>query len=96
MLQQVVITTNDGQLLKSLLRSAIEDELKTLNFGLERTRKRLADFERQFNLSSVEFERRLNARELEETPAFTDWRMELGALRSLEAQAQVLLEARLD
>jgi hypothetical protein len=96
MLQQVVITTNDRQLLKPLLRSAIEDELKTLNFGLERTRKRLADFERQFSLSSNEFERRLNARELEETSAFTDWRMELGALRVLEAQAQVLSEARLD
>ena len=96
MLQQVVITTDDGQLLRSLLRSAIEDELKTLNFGLERTRRRLADFERQFSLSSAEFERRLKARELEETPAFSDWRMELGALRLLETQARVLLEARLD
>jgi hypothetical protein len=32
-----------------------------LALGIERTRKRLAEFEQQFGMSSVQFERRLNA-----------------------------------
>ena len=67
-----------------------------LALGIERTRKRLAEFEQQFGMSSAEFERRLNALELAETVEFTDWRMEIGMLRLLESQYRTLQEAQLD
>lgn len=63
---------------------------------LERTRKRLAEFEQKFGMSSAEFERRLHAYELEETVEFTDWQLEIGALRLLESQLQALQEVKVD
>ena len=94
MLQQVTIKTRDKATLKPLLESAIENEMKLLSLGLDRTRKRLAEFERKYDMTSVEFERRLNALELTETVEFTDWRMEIGMLHLLESQYQTLEETQ--
>lgn len=96
MLQQLTIATTDKTTLKPLVQSAIENEKKMLFLGIERTQKRLAEFEQQFGMSSAEFERRLNAFELAETVEFTDRRMEIGMLRLLESQHRALQEAQLD
>ena len=74
----------------------MEGEKRMIAFGLQKTRLRLAGFERQFSMSSAEFERRLNSGELEETVPLTDWRMEMGILRLLEKQYEALQEARID
>jgi len=96
MLQQLTIRTSDKTRLRPLVQSAIEDEKKMLALGIKRTQERLAAFERQFGMSSAEFERRLNTLELEETVELTEWRLEIGMLRLLEAQYQALHEAQLD
>ncbi|HKZ86196.1 MAG TPA: hypothetical protein VJ793_21390 [Anaerolineae bacterium] len=66
-----------------------------LKAGIDRTRSRLAEFERRYGMTSFEFERRLNARELEETFDFTDWRMEIGMLALLEKKHVALQEAHI-
>jgi hypothetical protein len=96
MLQQLTIKTSNRAALKPILQSAISNEKKMLTLGLERTRQRLAEFEQKFGMSSAEFERRLTADELEETVEFTDWRLEIGALRLLESQYKALQEAQVD
>ena len=96
MVQQVTIKTTNRATLKPLLESAIENEKKILSLALDRTRERLAEFERKFDMTSAEFERCLNALELAETVEFTDWRMEIGMLRLLESQYQALQEAQVD
>jgi len=96
MLQQLTIKTTNSTVLKSLLESAIESEKRVLALGLERTRKRLAEFEQKFSMTSAEFERQLDAFEIQENVEFTDWRMEIGMLRLLESQYQTLCEAELD
>ena len=95
MLQQLVITTSDKTALKPLLESAIENQKKALKVGMSRTQARLAEFEKRYGLTSTEFERRLNARELEETFDFTDWRMEIGMLALLEKKYAALHEAHI-
>ncbi len=90
MFQQVTITTTQGATLKPLLESAISNEKKTILVGLARTKKHLAEFEQKFNMSSQEFERRLNAGEIQEDMDFVDWRMEIGMLKLLEEQFQAL------
>ncbi len=95
MLQQLVITTSDKSALRPLLESAIENQKKALKAGIERTRTRLAEFEVRYGITSAEFERRLNARELEETFDFTDWRMEIGMLALLEKKYVALQEAHI-
>lgn len=96
MLDQLTIQTEDKDTLRPLLTSAIDQEKKMLALGIERTRKHLAEFEQQYQMTSAEFESRLTSNQLEETLAFTDWRMELGILRRLERQYQALENARLD
>ena len=96
MLQQLTIRTTNKAALRPVLRSAIESEKRMIAFGLQKTRLRLADSERQFGMTSAEFERRLNSGELEETVTLTDWRMEMGMLRLLEKQYEALQEARID
>lgn len=93
MLQQIVISTHDKISLRPLLESAIENQKKTLKAGLARTQARLAEFEQRYGMASAEFERRLQAREIEETFDFTDWRMELGMLALLQQKYATLQEA---
>lgn len=96
MLQQLTITTTDKTILKPLVESAIEREKEMLSLAIRRTHERLTEFEQRYDMSSAEFERRLNALELQETIEFTDWRMEIGMLRLLENQHQALREAQVD
>ena len=95
MLQQIIIRTTDKSSLKPLLESAIENQKKMLKAGLARTQTRLAEFEQRFGMTSEEFERRLAARELEETFDFTDWRMEIGMCALLEKKHATLQEAHI-
>ncbi|MBM4423601.1 MAG: hypothetical protein FJ030_09450 [Chloroflexi bacterium] len=94
MTQQVTITTEAPIDLKPLLEGAIHSKLKTLQYGLKRTRERLAEFEKRFNLTSAEFERRFKAREIPESLDNLDWWMEVEALHLLETKYQALSEAR--
>ena len=96
MAEHLIITTSNRSFLRPLVTSALERQKKMLALGIARTRSHLATFERTYNMSSEEFERRLNALELVETVDFTDWRMEIETLRLLEGQRQALDEAHLD
>ncbi|MBI5566831.1 MAG: hypothetical protein HY870_18160 [Chloroflexi bacterium] len=93
MLQQIVISTTHQTTLRPLLEAAIENQKKALNAGLARTQLRLTLFVEQYGMTSAVFERRLNARELEENFGFTDWRMELGMLNLLQQKYAALQEA---
>jgi hypothetical protein len=90
MLQQLVITPHDKTSLRPRLESAIENQKKTLNAGVARTQARLTEFEQRYGMTSAEFQRRRQAREIEETFDFTDWRMELGMLTLLQQKYATL------
>jgi len=96
MLQEVVITTNASESLKPLLEVAIQNQLKALQHGIQRTKERVAEFEKRSGMSSTEFEKKLQAEEIGETIETIDWNMELAALRLLEGQYQSLNEAKID
>jgi len=81
MIQQVTITTESAESIKPLVESAIYGKLKNLQYGINRTRERLDAFEQQFGMTSAEFERRNNARELEESLDFIEWLGEIETLR---------------
>ena len=96
MQEQMTILTEDRTVLEPLLKSALKNEKKMVALGLERTRQRLEQFEREYGMSCTDFERRLNAMEITETVDFSEWRMEIGMLRLLERQYKALDNARLD
>ena len=96
MTQQITITTSADVALKPLLVAAIQNETRLLLHGLNRTRERLASFEQQYSMTSAEFERRFNARELSESLDFIEWTGEIKTLRLLEAQHQALQGAQVN
>jgi hypothetical protein len=96
MLQRVVIKSKADQSLKPLVEVAIRNQLKALQHGITRTKERLLELEKKAGMSSDEFERHLNANEIEETLETVDWNMEIQALRLLEEQYHSLSEAKID
>jgi phage shock protein A len=94
MTQQLTITTESSAALKPLLEVAIRSQIKTLELGLRRTREKIAAFETRFNMSSKEFQRRFNGRDLKETLEFVEWQGELKTLQRLEEQKHALASAR--
>ena len=96
MLQEIVIKTNASEALKPLVEAAIRNQIKVLRHGVQRTKERIAEFEKRAGMSSVEFEQKLQMDEIAETLETIDWNMELAALRLLESQCQSLSEAEID
>ncbi|MFZ5820815.1 MAG: hypothetical protein ACOYYJ_13020 [Chloroflexota bacterium] len=96
MLQEIVIKTTAEESLKPLVEVAIRNQLKSLQHSIQRTKERIADFEKRAGLASTEFEKKLQAGEIEESMETIDWNMELTALRLLEGQYRSLREAEVD
>jgi len=96
MLQEIVIKSDASEPIKPLVESAIRNQLKSLQQGINRTKERIAGFEKQAGMSSADFEKKLNEGSIEETLETIDWNMELAALRLLEGQYQSLSEAKID
>jgi len=94
MIQQVTITTESAESIRPLVEAAIYGKLKNLQHGINRTRERLDAFERQFGMASTEFERRINARELEESLDFIEWLGEIETLQILQEQQRSLQSAQ--
>jgi len=83
MIQQLTITLESDVPLRELVKSALQSQGQALEVGLRRARQRVADFEQQYGMSSAEFERKLAAREIDETLDFVDWQGELALLNQL-------------
>jgi hypothetical protein len=96
MLQEIIIKTNATESLKPLVETAIRNQIKALQHGVQRTKERIAEFEKRAGMSSAEFEKKLQLDEIAETLETIDWNMELAALRLLEGQYQSLSEAKID
>ena len=94
MLNQVTVTTESPGVLKPLLRAAIQNEARVLSHGIKRTRERLLAFEKQFGMTSDEFERRYIAAEIAESLEFIEWLGEIRMLRVLNEQKLALDGAR--
>jgi hypothetical protein len=95
MLQRVVIKTNAKESLKPLLEMAIRNQLKSMQHGIRHTKERVAKFEKRAGMASVEFEKKLQAEEIDETIETIDLNMELVVLRLLESQYQSLNDAKI-
>jgi len=93
MLQEITIQTPNAQKLKPLIRSVIENTVYDVEHGIQKTRAKLEAFEKQFGMSTAEFERRFKPGNLEETLDFIEWQGEIKTLRLLEEKLTAFKEA---
>jgi len=89
--QQVVVTPDAPAALKSLLASAIQSELRMLELGLACIAERLQAFEKQYGLTSEEFEQRFATGEIGESLDYIEWAGEIKTYRRL---LEVILDER--
>ena len=90
MLQEIVIRVESNEPVRQLLESAIHNELKTIQHGINRTSERLAAFEKHYSMETEEFLRRFTKDDLGETMDFIDWYGETKMLALLEEQKRAL------
>ncbi len=96
MIQQVILTTESSESIKPLVEAAIRDKIKLLTVGINRTRERLSAFEKQYGMTTEEFERRFDGRDLKESLDFIDWSGEIQMLQLLERKYHALSGVRIN
>jgi hypothetical protein len=67
-----------------------------LDLALERTKRRLLDFESTYGMSSKDFQSRFESGDVAESLDFIEWAGEVKTLQTLAAQRQALLGIRLN
>jgi hypothetical protein len=81
--------------LRPLVEAAIENQLRLLEAGVERTEERIRAFEAEYGMSSETFVRRYENDELPETLSFAEWIGEHRMLSRLREKAETLREIRI-
>ncbi|MFH1242011.1 MAG: hypothetical protein V1689_06560 [Pseudomonadota bacterium] len=76
--------------LKPLVEAALKNELRLLEAGIRRTEQNVRRFEERFDLSTLEFIRRYENDEIEETVDYAEWIGEHRMLERLREKAETL------
>ena len=76
--------------LKRLIEDAVSSRLNSLTDGIEKTEKRLYEFEAKYQLSTEEFLRRYELDEFEETLELDEWIGEALMLKRLREKLENL------
>ena len=84
------LTSSGQRPLRPLVEAAIQNELRLLQAGIQRTEQRLQAFEMQYGFESREFLQRYENDELPETLDFAEWIGEYRLLERLQDKAATL------
>lgn len=89
---QLTLISTSRRPLKPLAEAALANELRLLETGIERTKRRLAGLETRHGMATEEFIRKFEANELEETLETAQWVGEQRLLVRLQEKADALRE----
>jgi len=84
MATKVMIEPKDAQNVKSLVRMAVENELKILKAGVARCSKKLAELEKTYGMSSKQFYDKFKKGEVGDDFEYIRWAGEYETLQQLE------------
>ena len=91
----LTLTTSRQRPLRALVEAALDNELRLLQAGIQRTERRLETFETRYSLSSQDFLRQYENDELPETLDFAEWVGEYRLLARLREKAATLQEIQI-
>jgi len=72
-MNSVTLVSPQDRPLKQLVEDALQNELRLLETGLQRTEDKLRAFETRFGMATADFVRRFEADEFTETLDFGEW-----------------------
>ena len=80
--------------LKPLVLGALQNELRLLQAGIQRSQQKLQEFEARYGFATDEFLRRYENNQMEETLELAEWIGEYRMLERLKEKAQTLQEVQ--
>ena len=89
-MNELTIKCQHPEWLKRLIEDAVSKRLNSLKEGIEKTEKRLYEFEAKYQLSTEEFLQRYRNDEFEETLELDEWIGESWMLKSLRQEVEEL------
>ena len=91
---KLTLISSRKQPLKPLVEAGLNNELKLLEAGIQRTEKNLHDFESRFGMTTTDFLNRYEKNEMDETLDFAEWIVEYQMLSHLKEKTLTLREVQ--
>lgn len=91
---KLTLISSRQQPLKPLIEAALNNELRLLESGIQRTEKNLQSFESRYGMATEEFIKRYENDELNETLEFAEWIGEYRMLNRLQEKTLTLREVQ--
>ncbi len=92
---RIIIEPQNANNVKSLIKSAVENELKIIGFGIDKTKKRLEELEKKFGMDSGNFYRKFNEGKMGDDLEYIRWAGEYETLQKLQRDHNDLRETEL-
>ncbi len=89
-MEAIRIISSGKAFIRPILEAALENELRTVEAGIIKTRERLAGFEARYNMSTQAFIESYEAAGLPETLDFIEWIGEHRLLNRLSEHAETI------
>ena len=90
---KIVITPEGPEDLKTLVKGALENEIKIINIGLKKTREILKKLEERYEMDTETFYKRYSNGEMGDNREYIRWAGEFETLKRLQGNLNKLSEA---
>ena len=92
---RIIIEPQNANNVKNLVKSAVENELKIIEFGITKTKRKLAELENKFGTDSGSFYRKFNEGKMGDDIEYIRWAGEYETLQQLQRDYGDLVEIEL-
>ena len=92
---RIIIEPHNADNVKSLVKSAVENELKIIGFGIAKTEKRLKELEKKYGMDSENFYKKFNEGKMGDDLDYIRWAGEYETLQKLQRDHDDLTETEL-
>lgn len=93
-MEQLTLVSNHTRPLKPLVEAALRNELRLLQTGIQRSEQKLQQWEARYGLPTLEFVRRYENDQFEETLELAEWVGEHRLMTRLLEKVQILQEVK--
>ncbi|MFO8164702.1 MAG: hypothetical protein R6T98_09235 [Desulfatiglandales bacterium] len=92
---RIIIEPQNANNVKSLVKSAVENEIKIIGFGIGKTKKKLEELEKKFGMDTAHFYKKFNEGEMGDDLEYIRWAGEYETLQKLKRDHNDLVETEL-
>jgi len=92
-MSKIIIEKENTQELKTLVKGALENEIKIINIGIKKTQENLQKLEDKYKIDSETFYRKYSSGDMGDKTEYIKWAGEIETLKKLQRNLTELVEA---